>query len=238
VSSQDRAVLIYSSSRPDFEKTVEETRRNAVASNHLFELVDPTHLSPSEEDRLLTDIRAPRPQARGQVKSGGGRTLPITHSGKLNRSIPILIIYRGSKPTNVFPNDLQGLTRGLNVAFEPTKGTEAPGIEDSIAGLLLSKPELLGSKLQPVTEEFDTGSGVVDLLFIDAEGAYVLVELKETADQETVGQVLKQSNGMKSKLGISTMRKVIVALRTSGKVADACKASGIELYLISAERHA
>ena len=236
MSTRDRAVLIYSSSRPDFQETVEETKRKALATNRLFELVDPTHLTPSEEDRLLNDVRTPPPQTRGQVKSGRGRTLPITHSGRLSRDIPILILYDGSKPTNVFPNDLQGVTRDLNMAFETPRWTETLGIEANIAAILLSKPELLGSKLELVDREFDTGSGVVDLLFVDPEGVHVIVELKETADQETVGQVLKQSNGMKGKLGVSTMRKAIVALRTSGKVVEACNAAGIELYLLSAEK--
>ena len=62
------------------------------------------------------------------------------------------------------------------------------------------------------------------------------VEVKETADQETVGQVLKQSSGMKDKLGSATVRKAILALRTSGKVREACRDAGVELYLISAER--
>ena len=228
--------MIYSPSKGDFEATVAETKSKALASNYSFELVDPTKLSKAEEEQLLRDIRAPPPQIRGQIKSGGGRILPITHSGRLNRDIPVLILYDGSKPTNVFPNDFQGTTRRLDMAFEITVGTRVTSLEDNIAAILKSKPELLGQNLMLVDKEFDTGSGVVDLVFKKPDNVPVLVELKETADQETVGQVLKQSNGMKSRLGLSTMRKVIVALKTSGKVAEACKAADIELYLIAAER--
>ena len=90
--------------------------------------------------------------------------------------------------------------------------------------------------LQLVDAEFGTGSGVTDLLFKDSNGLYLIVEVKETADQETVGQVLKQSSGLKSKLGLPTMRKAVVALRTSGNVLDACKAAGVELYTIGAKK--
>jgi len=128
------------------------------------------------------------------------------------------------------------MTRDLNVAFETPTRTEAVGVEANMATILESKPELLGQKLKLVSKEFDTGSGVVDLLFKDPEGVHVIVELKETATQETVGQILKQSNGMKNKHGVGVMRKAIVALRTSGKVLEACNESGIELYLLSAEK--
>ena len=38
---------------------------------------------------------------------------------------------------------------------------------------------------------------------------------------------------MKDKLGLTTVRKVIVALETSGSVREACIDAGVELYLIS-----
>ncbi len=39
------------------------------------------------------------------------------------------------------------------------------------------------------------------------------MEVKENADQETVGQVLKQSNGFKDMTGSAMVRKALVALR-------------------------
>jgi len=66
----------------------------------------------------------------------------------------------------------------------------------------------------------------------------VAVEVKHIADQETVGQILKQSNGMKDKLGLITVRKVIVALGISGSVREACQDAGVELYLISTNKQA
>jgi hypothetical protein len=59
------------------------------------------------------------------------------------------------------------------------------------------------------------------------------VEVKETANQETVGQTLKQSSGLKDKLGLPKMRSAIVALGTSGNVQRACREAGVELYLVS-----
>jgi RecB family endonuclease NucS len=176
------------------------------------------------------------PQVRGQVKSGGGRTLPISGSSKLNHSIPILIVYDGIKPVDVYPKDLMGVKYDLNSAFKTARPSDTLGIESNLVTILSSKPELLGPGLQLVHREFETGSGVIDLIFKDPEGVLLSVEVKEEADQETVGQVLKQSNGLKDKLGTLSFRKAIVALRTSGNVRAACKDGGIELYLIAAEK--
>ncbi len=116
--------------------------------------------------------------------------------------------------------------------------TNVLGVEECIAAILSSRPQLLGSDLKQVESEFGTGSGVVDLVFKDSSGLYVLVEVKETADQETVGQVLKQSNGIENRLGLTRMRNAIVALGTSGNVQDACQAAGVELYLITTKKQA
>ncbi len=233
-----RALLLYSSSEPNFQQLVEQTRGKASENNYTLEEYDARNLSSSDEERFLNDIRTIPPQVRGQVKSGGGRTLPISNSGRLNRSIPILIFYDGPKPVDVYPKDLKGIRHDLSSAFKNPGATGDLSVEDCIATILSSRPQLLDPEFQLADAEFGTGSGVVDLVFKDSGGLYMLVEVKETADQETVGQVLKQSNGMKSKLGLTSMRKAIVALRTSGNVPDACKAAGVELYLVEAKRQA
>ncbi len=79
-------------------------------------------------------------------------------------------------------------------------------------------------------------SGKVDLVFKDNDGVYMAAEVKHIADQETVGQILKQSNGMKDKLGVTAVRKAIVALGVSDNVREACQDAGVELYLISSDR--
>ncbi len=231
-----RVLLLYSSTEPDFQQVVEQTGTRASESNDSFEAYDTRNSTPFDEERFLNDIRLIPPQVHGQVRSGGGRTLPISGSGKLNRSIPILIFYNGSKPIDVYPKDLKGIKYDLSSAFDNPGAADVLGVEERIAAILSSRPQLLDSDLKQVESEFDTGSGVVGLVFKDSNGFYMIVEVKETADQETVGQVLKQSDGMKGKLSLTRMRKAIVALRTSGNVSDACKASGVELYLIEASK--
>ncbi len=233
-----RVLLLYSSSEPNFQQVVEQIGRKVSENSHTLEVFDTRSLTASDEERFLTDIRIIPPQVHGQVKSGGGRTLPISNSGRLNRSIPILIFYDGPKPIDVYPKDLKGVRYDLGSAFKNPGAAEGLGLEDCIATILSSRPQLLDPELRLADTEFGTGSGVADLVFKDSSGLYMLVEVKETADQETVGQVLKQSNGMKSKLGLSSMRKAIVALRTSGNVPDACKAAGVELYLVEVKRQA
>ncbi len=233
-----RVLLLYSSSEPNFQQVVEQTSRKASENNSTLEVCDTRSLTSSDEERFLNDIRTIPPQVHGQVKSGGGRTLPISHSGKLNRSIPILIFYDGPKPVDVYPKDLKGIMYDLGSAFNNPGAAGVLGVEECIAAILSSRPQLLDSDLKQVESEFETGSGVVDLVFKDSSGVYMIVEVKDTADQETVGQVLKQSNGMKNRLGLTRARNAIVALGTSGNVQDACQAAGVELYLITAKKQA
>ena len=230
------ASLIYSASKLDFKDIVDQAKANAGASKVQLEVHDADRLTSSDEEQFLEDIRMIPPQVRGQVRSGGGRTLPISGTGKLNRSIPIIIVYDGTKPVDVYPKDLMGVKYDLNSAFKTPNPSDNLGVESNLITILSSKPELLGPKLQLAYREFDTGSGVIDMIFKDPKGVLLAVEVKEEADQETVGQVLKQSNGLKDKLGTSSFRKAIVALRTSGNVRAASKDGGIELYLIAAEK--
>ncbi len=230
------ARLIYSASKPDFKGVAELVTRNAGAAGIRLEVHDVDRLTSSDEERFLADIRLIPPQTRGQVRSGGGRTLPISGSSKLNHSIPILIVYNGNRPIDVFPKDLMGIKYDLSSAFKIPTTTDVLGVENSLVSILFSKPELLGPGLEPVHREFETGSGVIDLIFKDRDGVLLAVEVKNVADQETVGQVMKQSSGLKDKLGSSSFRRAIVALRTSGNVRAACKDAGVELYLLAADR--
>ena len=231
-----KAHLIYSASKLDFKETVESVKKNASTAGIDLEIVDADRITSDDEKRFLDDIRLIPPQIRGQVKSGGGRTLPISGSTQLNRSIPILIIYDGPRPIDVYPKDLMGVKYDLGSAFKSALPSEALGIELNIITILAAKPEMLGPGLQLVHREFETGSGVIDMVFKKAEGQSLIVEVKENADQETVGQVLKQSNGFKDMTGSAVVRKAIVALRASGNVRAACEESGIELYLLSTDR--
>jgi hypothetical protein len=233
-----KARLIYSASKLDFKETVDLVKRNAGASNVQLEVHDSDRLTKSDEERILGDIRMIPPQIRGQVRTGGGRTLPITGGSKLNHSIAILIIYDGTKPVDVFPKDMMGVKYDLNSAFKTPTLSDTLGVESNLVTILSSKPELLEPGLQLVHREFETGSGVIDMVFKDSEGVLLAVEVKEEANQETVGQVLKQSNGLRDKLGSSSFRKAIVALRTSGTVHAACEDGSVELYLISSEKQA
>ena len=231
-----RVLLVYSSPAHDFQQVVDNTRRRSSENNCAFELRDIQTLAVADEERLLNDIRNIPPQVHGQVKSGGGRTLPISKSGRLNRSIPILIFYDGPKPVDVYPKELKGIMYDLGSAFNNPGATNALGMEECITAILSSRPQILDPDLKRIESEFDSGSGVIDLVFEDSKGLYLIIEVKETADQETVGQILKQSNGMKNKLGLTRMRSAIVALGTSGNVQHACQAAGIELYLITARK--
>ena len=131
-----KAVLIYSSSEANFQDTVDQTRRRASDNGIMLDVVDAIQLTSSEEDQFLTNIRTIPPQTRGQVRSGGGRTLPISNSGRLNRLIPILIFYDGPKPVDVYPKDLMGVKYDLDSAFKTPRTTDILGVESSIITIL------------------------------------------------------------------------------------------------------
>jgi hypothetical protein len=229
-----RVMLLYASSEPKFQQVVEETARKASENKYTYEVRDTLTLTPSDQDRFIDDIRAKIPsQVHGQIRSGGSRILPISHTGKLNRTIPILVFYDGPKAIDVYPKFLKGVMYDLDDAFDNPGSANVLSVEECIIALLSSKPQLLGADLEQVESEFETGSGVADLVFKDSSGLYMNVEVKETANQETVGQTLKQSSGLKDKLGLPKMRSAIVALGTSGNVQRACREAGVELYLVS-----
>ena len=231
-----KVILLYSSSEPDFQQVTTQTNTKAVENNCAFEVHDTLNLTPLDEGHFLNDIRNIPPQVHGQVRSGGGRILPISNSGKLNRTIPILIFYDGPRPVDVYPKNLRGIIPDLVSVFKNPGVPSILGVEECIATLLSSSPQILEHQLRLADTEFGTGSGIADLVFKDPNGLYLIVEVKDTADQETVGQILKQSNGMKNRLGLSRIRSAIVSLRTSGNVEDACQAAGVELYLINATK--
>jgi len=231
-----KVLLLYSSLEPKFQQKVEETVSRALENNYTHEVRDMRTLTISDEERFMNDIRMIPSQIRGRVKSGGGRTLPFSNLGNLNRSIPILIFYDGPKPVDVYPKEIKGIVPDLESVFKETGAIPVLGVEDCIFTLLSSSPQILGDELKLANTEFRTGSGIADLVFKDSNGLYMIVEVKDTADQDAVGQILKQSNGMKNQLGLTKIRTAIVALRTSGNVLDACQAAGVELYLISATK--
>src|SRR2546422_2502348 len=87
-----KARLIYSASKLDFKETVELVKRSASTGGIDLEIVDADRVTSDDEKRFLDDIRVIPPQIRGQVKSGGGRTLPISGTTQLNRSGPSEIV--------------------------------------------------------------------------------------------------------------------------------------------------
>ena len=180
--------LIYSASKLDFKEIADLVERNAGASKAQFEVYDTDRLTKSDEDGFLDDIRLVPPQVRGQIRSGGGRTLPISGSSKLNRSIPILIVYEGTKPVDVYPKDLMGVKYDLSSAFKNASPSDTLGVENNLITILASKPELVGPRLQLVHREFVIGSGVIDMIFRDPDGVLLSVEVKEEADQELSGR--------------------------------------------------
>lgn len=68
-------------------------------------------------------------------------------------------------------------------------GLQKDGVEAHLQALLADNPETFGEGWRLVTREHPTPIGPVDLLFRDAEGAYVAVEVKRRGEIDGVEQL-------------------------------------------------
>ena len=103
---------------------------------------------------------------------------------KLNRSIPILIVYDNLTAIDVYPKDILGVRYDLRAAFETPSTSNVLGVEQSLFTILSSKPQMLEPALALVDKEFETDAGKIDLLFKDNKGVFLAVEVKEDANQK------------------------------------------------------
>ncbi|MEM3857113.1 MAG: hypothetical protein QXI37_01240 [Thermoprotei archaeon] len=190
---------------------------------------------PLDVDRVLNDIRSISPQVRGKVKAGSGRPLPITNNGRLNLSnTPVAILYEENKAIDVYPKRVSGVYHSI-LDFKATRPMSAERI---LIDLLLARPELVEPDWVKVEVEAgatdeddadtkpDSKSSRPDLLIRKKGGELVVVECKSTADQASLGQVLKQKEGFKAS------RAVIVCFDLKGNILGAAESSGVELFTV------
>jgi hypothetical protein len=222
-------------------------------------IVDASKLTEAEQERIADDIRTIPPQVRGRVVSGGGMILALSHTKNLNfENTPILIIRDSlERPIAVFPHALEekvevvedhlrdalvsGVDRALNRKRIPT--------EELLTELVSIAPSMLEEDTTVLGQEFSTSTGTIDLLLLDKNRIPIVVEVEVTATEQAVGQVCKLaegyskspertliSSGSEKTAKGEAVRKAIICLKTKGKLQEACRSAGVELYQLKAVR--
>jgi hypothetical protein len=181
-----------------------------------------------DESGVLNELRSIPPQKRGRIRSGRGRVLPISHGGRLNLvNTPVALLRENGRITDVYPKELEGRTYSL---FDFANKEERSGSsEQLLVEMLKRKPELLEPDWLSVKVEVDMGGGRADLM-IESRNHTTLVECKNVADQEALGQLLKQASGT------SFPRLVLLCMDVKGNILEACKKNGVEVYRLALER--
>jgi RecB family endonuclease NucS len=225
----------------------------------IVEIVDASHLTDTDQEKIAAEIRSIPPQIRGRVVSGGGMILALSHTKNLNfDNTPILIIRDNlDRPIAVFPHALEekvesvedhlriALTLGVDGALHQKRIPT----EELLTELISMAPSMLDEDATVVGREYPTSTGIIDLLLLDKDGTPIVVEVEVTATEQAVGQVSKLAEGYskspeRQQIGIrprgstkeKTVRKAIICLKTKGKLREACRSAGVELYQLKAER--
>jgi RecB family endonuclease NucS len=225
----------------------------------VVKVVDASQLTETDQEEIAAEIRAIPPQVRGRVVSGGGMILALSHTKNLNfDNTPILIIRDNSdRPIAVFPHALEekvervedhlrdaiisGADKALHHKRIPT--------EELLTELISMAPSMLEEGATVLGREYPTSTGTIDLLLLDKSKTPIVVEVEVTATEQAVGQVCKLAEGYsKSTSGqpsrsisgnkpeVKVVRKAIICLKVKGKLQEACRSAGVELYELRAQR--
>lgn len=121
--------------------------------------------------------------------------------------------------------------------FDLDIGSEDPGLEresteSHIQKWLLENLEVIGPNLTLVKDEYQTGSGPVDLLLERNDGALVPVEIKRVAPMNTVGQILRYVDGLEEKFPDLPVLGVIAALEFKASTLEIARKKNIQCVTI------
>lgn len=241
--------ILYSEGAPyrDLLKALREASERIRAKWGIeVEELEASKIGPEDAERIKSDMRSIPPQIRGRIASSGGRPLPL--SGKRNLNLgntPILLLYRGREPIDVYPHFLGasyfGVLEAINRILElgPRSYAESRGIlEDPILRIVRDRPEIVEEGLKLKGSNVDVGTGTADLIMEDRNGKPFVMEVETIAGEEAAAQVSRLALGYAQCLGIprDAVRMGIICADFDAKARRACESLGIELYRMVAER--
>ncbi|MHA1911583.1 MAG: hypothetical protein ACTSYA_07790 [Candidatus Kariarchaeaceae archaeon] len=203
-----------------------------------------------QKDELLEDIRLFSRQNDVKVKSSGSGSLPISRSGSLNKSIPILIVRKDVSDGKIIflaPLEKTGLRFDieelLNSTIEDLDFLDAENkmvtvTEEIIITFLKMNAQILGEGVVFKGKEIEVEGGRIDAVFQMPDETWILVEAETEAKDNALGQVLRFVLPFSEERNIpeEKIRKAIVCLTISESLVKACKAAKVEVYVLKLEK--
>lgn len=195
--------------------------------------------------RLQAQLHEVPPQKRGKIISSGGSILPLSHSKRLNvENTPILILYRDSLPSQVYPHMLSkhyiSIEDGLRTILETglSEKTDEGLLEPLLQKLIITDPSVVEKGASLIGAEVNVRVGVADLILQGSDGRLIVVEIKVRADDSAIGQVSRIAEGYASMQDIDAtrIRKAIVCMDYVKTLVEACRGTNIELYVVDMNR--
>jgi hypothetical protein len=195
---------------------------------------------------IANKIRSIIPQRRGAIKTSAGTILPLSGTKKLNLvNTPVILIERDGEPLYVFPCKIGETHYDVNAGIDFISSNlpelpQLPGLsEETLAELILNKPDILEPGLLNPRTEVESGAGLIDIVFQDSNGKYLLVEVERKADDKPLGQILRLCAAYERKCGLPSdeVRGLIACLRVGESIRSAAKRSGIEIAKLSISRN-
>jgi RecB family endonuclease NucS len=221
-------------------------------------VVDASELKETDQQMIAAEIRAIPPQIRGRVVSGGGMILALSHAKNLNfDNTPILIVRDNlDRPIAVYPHALEEkvesvedhLRDAIMSGVDKALHRERVPTEELLTELISTVPSMLEEGVTVLGREYPTSTGTIDLLLLDQNNTPIAVEVEVTATEQAIGQVCKLAEGYSNLLERQiadrsgknaegkVVRKAIICLKVKGKLREACRSAGVELYKLKAER--
>jgi len=108
------------------------------------------------------------------------------------------------------------------------------GTEAHMSDMIYNKPELIEKGFRPISREEQTKYGFIDVFGYDKDNNLVIVECKRyNADLNTVQQLRRYMEKMKSLKGIDNIRGIVAAPKITGNAMKMLEDWGFEYRKIS-----
>ncbi len=237
----DKAAL-YMETKWEIEN---QCRTLQTRHNLTFLEFEKLELSCGRTKQIENEIRNLLPQERGTIVTTRGFLLPLSNSKNLNLSnTPVLLVKSKGRLAYVFPcllgeryfSILDGLNR---LAFTLPELPKLEGeMEEALIERVLGESSKFEKALLLEGREIETSAGKADLIFLDASGRHVIVEVEREATDSSLGQVLRLCAAYQKKFNLSRekLRAAIACTRVHEFVNDAAKLADVEIWMIPRSR--
>jgi hypothetical protein len=225
------------------KKMLENISKKWMIEHHIIEA---SKLSSYDAQKIKRDIRSTLPQVRGKIVSSKNYLLPLSGTKNLNlNNTPILLIYENGASIDVYPHllgttyiTIENILQRI-IDYGPKEYLQVRGLlENPAQKILVDFPSILEPEMKCIGSNVDSEAGVIDILLRDKNGREVVVEIETNAKDSAVAQVCRLAigYGIKFKIPLDRIRKVIVCYNYDKNLIKTCKGAGVELFQITTKR--